>query len=212
VTRRGAIVAAALTLLAVWAWRSQLFVVSRPGVRPRPLVLLAPERRVLAAFDATLPAVPVGMEHLAPGHGALLLHYWAPWERHGLAQAQALDSLRRLLEPAPPRIALVCFDPFPSVARFVGRNRLRLLVVLDGERQLSRSLPCPSIPFTYVIDAGGRIAAAQAGEVDWLGPGTRAALRSLAEEVVVPAPATRLVPRPPRGRLIPARGGTSSST
>jgi hypothetical protein len=87
------------------------------------------------------------------------------------------------------RVVVACFDPFPSVARFVARRRLRLQVVIDGERHLARALPCPSVPYTYVLDAAGRIAVAQPGEVDWLAPGTRAVLRRLVEEPAAqPAP------------------------
>jgi hypothetical protein len=52
-------------------------------------------------------------------------------------------------------------------------------VVLDGRQALRRTLPCPSLPYTYVLDGTGRIAVAQAGEVDWLAPGTREVLARL---------------------------------
>ena len=95
------------------------------------------------------------MNHLRNGQGVLLVHYWAPWERDGATQAASLDSLRRLEPFADLRVVLVCFDPFPSVARFVARRRLRLAVLLDTERRLRRALPCPSVPFgmsAVVID------------------------------------------------------------
>jgi peroxiredoxin len=79
-------------------------------------------------------------------------------------------------------VAIVCFDPFPSVARFVARQRLRLNVLLDGDHQLRDALPCPSVPYTYVIDRNGRIAVAQAGEVDWWSQQTIEALRSVDRE------------------------------
>ncbi|MFN8587042.1 MAG: hypothetical protein U0704_04505 [Candidatus Eisenbacteria bacterium] len=110
----------------------------------------------------------------------LIVQYWAPWMRHSGPQALQLDSLRRSLPPGSVDVALVCFDPFPSVSRYVARLRLRLPVLLDLRRDLARGLPCPSIPYTYVIDPAGRIAVEQAGEVDWLAPATRAALDSLA--------------------------------
>ena len=119
------------------------------------------------------------MNHLRDGQGVILVHYWAPWERDGAAQASLLDSLRRLEPLADLRVVLVCFDPFPSVARFVARRRLRLAVLLDTEHRLRRALPCPSVPFTYVIDGAGRIAVAQAGEVDWLSERTKAGLAEL---------------------------------
>jgi hypothetical protein len=169
-------------VLALWAWRSQLFTVGRPGDRPRPLAVAAENLRPPSRVDAVLPAVPVGMTHLKPGEGVLLIHYWAPWERHGLVQAVLLDSLRRSAPLQDLRVVVVCLDPFPSVARFVARHRLRLSVLLDTERHLRASLPCPSVPFTYVLDHVGRIAVAQPGEVDWFAAETRAGLTRLLEE------------------------------
>ena len=86
-------------VLALVAWHSELFTVERRGARPMPLALLPDEQRPRAAFDAQLPVVPVGVEHLVAGQGVTLVHYWAPWERHSGAQALALDSLRRTLPP-----------------------------------------------------------------------------------------------------------------
>ena len=177
---------------ALYLWRAELFTVARPGDRPRPLAARAPADRTPAGFDVVLPAVPVGMQRLKAGEGALLVHYWAPWQRHARDQAKALDSLRREPDLERLRIVVVCFDPFPSVARYVARQRLRLAVLLDGPGELRRALPCPSIPYTYVIDASGRIAIAQAGEVEWWAPETRAALRRLLEECPAAAGGTAL--------------------
>lgn len=188
-TWRGALASVAIATLAVTAWRAELFTVSRPGERQRVLEANPAGQRPGVDFDVTLPVVPVGMERLTSGDGVLLVHYWAPWERHSLAQAAALDSLRRSGQLGRVRAVIVCFDPFPSVARYVGRNRLRVPVLLDGRRALVVRLPCPSIPYTYVVDAAGRIAVAQAGEVDWLAPATARALRGLLAEPGAPATA-----------------------
>src|SRR5712692_4510382 len=104
-----------LGVLGLVLWRAELFTVSRPGDRPLPLARIA--REPLAAFDVSLPVVPIGVERLTPGAGALLVHYWAPWERHSRVQVTELDSLVRTLPPGSVRVAVVCFDPFPSVAR-----------------------------------------------------------------------------------------------
>jgi hypothetical protein len=179
---RGVLVAFLLAAAALWVWRSQLFVVSRPGESPRALAVRPVAERRVASLDVVLPAVPVGMAHLGTEGRVTLLHYWAPWERHGGVQAALLDSLSHLDEFAPLRVAVVCFDPFPSVARYVARRRLRLNVLLDTERHLRRALPCPSVPFTYVLDANGRIAVEQSGEVDWFADSTRIGLEALIRE------------------------------
>ncbi len=186
---RAGLAIALLAALALFAWRSQLFTVSRPGERPRALALIPRAARARVSFEVVLPAVPVGMDRLRESDGPLLVHYWAPWERDGATQAARLDSLRR--DPALDRlrVVVVCFDPFPSVARYIARQRLRLRVLLEHDRSLRRALPCPSVPYTYVIDAAGRIAIAQSGEVDWFAAGTRAALDSLLAEPDDRAPA-----------------------
>ena len=181
------VVIALLAIAGLFAWRSQLVHVERKGSMPVPLVVRPETGRAPATFDASLPMVPVGVQRVAPDGGVLIVHYWAPWMRHSGPQAMALDSLRRSLPPGTVRVAVVCFDPYPSVSRYVARLRLRLPVLLDLQHDLSNHLPCPGIPYTYVIDPAGRIAVAQAGEVDWLAPGTRAALEGLAHEPATPA-------------------------
>jgi hypothetical protein len=164
----------ALGALGLVFWHEELFTVARPGERPRPLERAAAQER--RAFTASLPQVPVGVQRIASGEHAWLVHYWAPWERHGRAQALALDSLSRSLPAGAPRVVVVCFDPFPSVARFVTRARIRVPVLLDHHRTLQAALPCPSIPYTWLIAADGRVLVAQSGEVDWFAPETRALL------------------------------------
>ena len=174
---------------AMWVWRTELFNVARPGDRPLPLVARPLGHRPKVDVDVVLPEVPMGMQRVRAGDQVLLIHYWAPWERDSRDQARALDSLRR--EPALEglRVIVACSDPFPSVARYVARQRLRLSVLLDGPGELRRALPCPSIPYTYVLDRSGAIAVAQSGEVDWWDPTTRATLRSLLEETKASASA-----------------------
>ncbi len=184
-TIRAIVVLVLVAVVALGVWRGKLFTVQKSGAAPVALVARPVSERLPAEFDATLAAVPAGSERVHPGGGVMVVHYWAPWERHSGEQARGLDSLRRVLPPGSVRIAVVCFDPFPSVARYVARMRLRLPVLLDQRHVLSDRLPCPSIPFTYVIDRAGRIAVAQAGEVDWLSPASRATLDRLVGE---PAP------------------------
>ena len=171
-----------LILLAGLAvWRAQLFVV-RPGERPRPLELRPAAERTPVLLDVALPAVPGGIQRLSSADGPLVLHYWAPWELHARAQVRSLDSLRRERDLDGLRFVVVCFDPFPSVTRYVTRQGLRLAVLLDGPGELRRRLPCPSLPYTYVIDRSGRIAVAQPGEVDWWSEASRRALHRLLAE------------------------------
>ena len=168
--------------LSMWAWRAELFNVARPGDAPRPLTALPVGERANVVLDVVLPVVPAGMQRVRTGDEVLLIHYWAPWERHSRDQAHALDSLRREPSLLGLRMVIACSDPFPSVARYVARQRLRLPVLLDGPGELRQKLPCPSIPYTYVIDRSGRIAVAQAGEVDWWSPRTIETMESLLAE------------------------------
>jgi len=186
-----AIAVVLVTAVAFLAWRTHLWTIARPGAAPGPLALAVGARGLPVPLDATIPAVPFGSERLAAGHGVLLIHYWAPWERGSRAQAAALDSLRRLPEVDGLHAVVVCFDPFPSVARYVARQRLRLSVLIDGGGELRHVLPCPSVPYTYVLDGAGRVAIAQAGDVDWLSPQTRAVLGALLAEPVRTRPPGR---------------------
>lgn len=192
--RPRAIIATLLLVAVAWVtWRSQLWTVARPGDRPVALRVQPQTERAAVQIDATLPVVPVGMERLESGRGVLLVHYWAPWEHASREQVTSLDSLRRLPEMQGLRVAVVCFDPFPSVARYVARQRLRLSVLIDGRGALRHRLPCPSVPYTYVVDGAGRLAVAQPGEVDWLSAETRRVLAALLTEpaarMLTPAPA-----------------------
>lgn len=198
--RRTHLVAVAvLIVLAAAIWQSKLWTVARPGDRPRPLSVRERDARPLVSLDVVVPSVPVGSQHVVSGTGVTIVHYWAPWERNSRLQAVELDSLRRLPEMTGLRVLVVSSDPFPSVTRFVARERLRLNVLIDGRGDLRRALPCPSIPYTYVLDGGGRIAIAQAGEVEWLARATRDGLVALlresdAERSPPPRPAPRAGP------------------
>lgn len=191
-----AVAIAVIGLGGLFLWRAELFTVSRSTSGPQALVLNPVAERAPAAFDAVLPMVPIGMLHLHPREGAQVIHFWAPWMKHATAQAVALDSLRKGLPPGEVRFAVVCFDPFPSVSRFLRRNRLSLPVVLDHHHALTRDLPCPSIPYTYVIDRQGRTAAVIEGEIDWLAPATRETLLRLASESAAAPDTSRSRPQP----------------
>ncbi len=128
-------------------------------------------------FDMVYP-------RLEPGGAPLLVHYWAPWERHSRAQILGLDSLMAGLPEGHVRVAVVCFDPFPSVARFVARARVSSPVMLDLRRELQAQLPCPSIPYTWLVTSDGRVLVAQPGEVDWSAPATRTLLLEAARDTV----------------------------
>jgi hypothetical protein len=173
-----------LGAIGLFWWRAELFTVAKPGEAPRALTRTGAGNPRPAPFDVSLPLVPVGVARLTPGGRPLLVHYWAPWERHGRAQVVSLDSLVRTLPEGGVRVAVVCFDPFPSVARYVGRLRLHVPVMLDLRRDLQAVLPCPSVPYTWLLDQRGRVVAAQPGEVEWLAPATRALLESVSAGIV----------------------------
>jgi hypothetical protein len=192
-----AIALALLLAIAFLVWRDELWSVQAPGRHAVALALLPEELREPVAFDVVLPAIPTGLVRVRASDGPTLVHYWAPWEQDGRAQSHLLDSLAHTAEFESLRVVLVCFDPFPSVARYVGRTGLHLPVMLDGEHRLSHVLPCPSIPTTYVLDRDGRVIARQSGTVDWWAPGT---LETLRRAMQTPAPvpdSARGAPRAP---------------
>ena len=77
-TRRALLVAAVLATTAFAVWRAQLFTVSRPGERPRPLVARALAERTPTDLDVVLPAVPIGMRPLPAGAGGVPLPHLGP--------------------------------------------------------------------------------------------------------------------------------------
>jgi hypothetical protein len=189
VTRRVFLAVLVLGALALAVWRAELFTVQKPGEGPRALNPVPAAERRMVALDTVLPAVPIGMRRLRSGDGVTLIHYWAPWQQDAAAQAAELDSLSHLVDMTGLRVAIVCFDPFPSVARYVARRRLRVNVLLDRERRLRDVLPCPSIPYTYVLDRRGAIAVSQPGEVSWFAPQTRRVFGDLLQGLTPPASA-----------------------
>lgn len=173
-----AIVLAAAAGLALW--RAELYPVS--AAPPRPLDIIPAAARAGVAVDAMLPIVPVGTAHVSAGGRVLVLHVWAPWQRHAEADAIAFDSLATLERESGVEMAIVCFEPYMSVSRWVRRHRLRVPVLLDHDRRLVRMLPMRALPCTWVLDRDGRLAAAASGDVAWLAPATARALRALAGE------------------------------
>lgn len=184
-----------LVLTGALVWQRQLILVESTS-SPRPLALLPATEPLERQCDVVLPAVPVGMTRVRSGSTPLLIHYWAPWERHGRAQAAALDSLVRVLGRPELHVVLVTSDPFPSVARFVMRQRLKLRVLLDGEGALRAQVPRPRLPHTVLIGRDGRIWARQSGEVDWLSPETRATLEAVLEAGSAPRDSEDAAPEP----------------
>lgn len=187
---RAAAILLVLGVIGLLVWRAELFTVSRPGESPQPLHRTS--EVTTRRFIASLPVVPVGVTRLEPGGTPLLVHYWAPWERHSRAQVLALDSLVAGLPEGTVRVAVVCFDPFPSVARFVARARVKSPVLLDLRRDLQAQLPCPSIPYTWLVAADGRVLVAQSGEVDWAAPETRALLLQAARDTLPTDPRAKV--------------------
>lgn len=178
-SRRAIFFLVAVIAAVAAVWRSQLQHVSDPRSGAHAIMLTPASERERVHLDVILPVVPVGLHHLRADGGALIVQYWAPWIGGSLDQAMQLDSLRR--DPAfqDLGIVMVTADPFPSVARYVGRHRLQTPVLLDGQHQLRDVLPCPSLPYAYVLDPSGRVAVAQEGLVAWVSDSTRHALTSL---------------------------------
>jgi len=65
-------------------------------------------------------------------------------------------------------------------------------VLLDLRRDLQAQLPCPSIPYTWLIAADGRVLVSQPGEVDWAAPATRTLLMDAARDTVATDPQIRV--------------------
>jgi hypothetical protein len=153
------------------------------------------------AFDVSLPLVPVGVARLTPGGRPLLVHYWAPWERHGRAQVLALDSLARTLPAGRAARGDRVLRPVPVGGALRGAAAApRAGHARPAPRSPGRA-PLPERSLHVAARCARAVVAAQPGEVEWLAPATRALLlerrrRAAADSAAVSRPEAQ--PRRPR--------------
>jgi thiol-disulfide isomerase/thioredoxin len=117
------------------------------------------DRDIASALDGyALGTLDGGTAFLDEGRGrVLLVNFWASWCAPCRKELPFLDRLYEELSPRGLMVAAVSVDRDPdNAARFVERRGLGLPVYLDGPSGLADRLNLSRLPFTALIDPGGR--------------------------------------------------------
>ena len=108
----------------------------------------------------------------------IILNFWATWCAPCLEEMPAFEKLYRRYRSQGLTVIAVSLDKGDKskVEKFVDEHSLTFPVLLDLDGIAERIYPSFTIPFTYVIDKRGRIAARVDGAKNWLSNETFAAL------------------------------------
>jgi peroxiredoxin len=108
----------------------------------------------------------------------IILSFWATWCAPCLEEMSAFEKLYRRYRSQGLTVLAVSLDKgdFSKVQGFVDSNNLTFPVLMDSEGVAEKLYPSFTIPFTYVIDKEGRVAARVDGAKNWASNETFAAL------------------------------------
>ena len=108
----------------------------------------------------------------------IILNFWATWCAPCLEEMPAFEKLYRRYRSQGLTVLAVSLDKgdFSKVQGFVDSNNLTFPVLIDSEGVAEKLYPSFTIPFTYVIDKEGRVAARVDGAKNWASNETFAAL------------------------------------
>ena len=108
----------------------------------------------------------------------VILNFWATWCAPCLEEMPAFEKLYRRYRSQGLTVIAVSLDKGDTskVEKFVDEHSLTFPVLLDLDGIAERIYPSFTIPFTYVIDKRGRIAARVDGAKNWSSNETFAAL------------------------------------
>ena len=99
----------------------------------------------------------------------VVLNFWATWCAPCLEEMPTFEKLYRRYRSQGLTVLAVSLDKGNSekVKRFTDSNNFTFPVLLDSEGIAEKRYPSFTIPFTYVIDKKGRIAARVDGAKNW---------------------------------------------
>ena len=108
----------------------------------------------------------------------VILNFWATWCAPCLEEMPAFEKLYRRYRSQGLTVIAVSLDKGDKskVEKFVDEHSLTFPVLLDLDGIAERIYPSFTIPFTYVIDKRGKIAARVDGAKNWSSNETFAAL------------------------------------
>ena len=99
----------------------------------------------------------------------IVVNFWATWCAPCVKEMPSFETLYRRFRSQGLTVLAVSLDKDRSakVQEFVDKYKLSFPVLLDTEGVAEKLYPSFTIPFTYVIDKQGRVAARIDGAKDW---------------------------------------------
>ena len=114
----------------------------------------------------------------------IVVNFWATWCAPCVREMPSFEALYRRYRSQGLTLLAVSLDKGNSakVQDFVDKYKLSFPVLLDSEGIAEKLYPSHTIPFTYVIDKQGRVAARVDGAKDWNSPETFKAVEYLLQQ------------------------------
>ena len=108
----------------------------------------------------------------------IILNFWATWCAPCLEEMPAFEKLYRRYRSQGLTVLAISLDKgdISKVKDFVDANNLTFPVLIDSDGAAEKLYPSFTIPFTYLIDKEGRVAARVDGAKNWASSETFAAL------------------------------------
>ena len=163
-----------IILVAVVIYRVQAPADSQVKIKPQAGLEVG-----MQAPDFTLRNLNGNLEGLSKFKDkVVILNFWATWCAPCLEEMPAFEKLYRRYRSQGLTVIAVSLDKGDKskVEKFVDEHSLTFPVLLDLDGIAERIYPSFTIPFTYVIDKRGRIAARVDGAKNWSSNETFAAL------------------------------------
>jgi len=89
---------------------------------------------------------------------ALVLHFWASWCPHCLAEMPLLDQMHRELAARGVRVLAINLGERPGrVNRYLKEHGLELPVLLDSRGKVAEAYGVVGLPASFLVDPEGRI-------------------------------------------------------
>lgn len=108
----------------------------------------------------------------------VLVHFFATWCEPCREELTSLSALSNSSEANRWRIIAVNVGEVPArVRRFLETTPVPFEVLLDGNRAVTKAWGVTILPTTYVLDASKRGRLLVEGDIDWMQPSVREALK-----------------------------------
>ena len=99
----------------------------------------------------------------------VVLNFWATWCAPCRVEMPSFEKLYRRFRSEGVAVLAVSIDrnAESAIRKFVDKYELSYPILLDTKGEAERLYPAMSIPFTFIIDKSGRIAARVDGAKNW---------------------------------------------